>query len=107
MPVVGMGTVSYPRAEPEIFRSAMLEAIAVGYRHFDTGALTLYGTEKPLGDAIAEALQCGLIKDRKELFITTKVMVRRCSAGSRASCSSGVSEVKQSHEMILSYLLLF
>ena len=73
MPVVGMGTVSYPRAEPEIFRSAMLEAIAVGYRHFDTGALTLYGTEKPLGDAIAEALQCGLIKDRKELFITTKL----------------------------------
>lgn len=73
MPVIGMGTVSYPKAKPEIFRSAMLDAIAAGYRHFDTGSLSLYGTEQPLGEAIAEALQLGLVKDRSELFITTKL----------------------------------
>ena len=76
MPVIGMGTASYPREEPEIFRSATLEAIAVGYRRFDTGSLSLYGTEKPLGEVIDEALQCGFIKDLKELFHHNQIMVR-------------------------------
>ncbi|RCV33832.1 hypothetical protein SETIT_7G114500v2 [Setaria italica] len=41
--------------------NAVLAAIEVGYRHFDTAYM--YGTEKPLGDAVAEA----------EMFVTSKL----------------------------------
>ncbi|KAA8529898.1 hypothetical protein F0562_034498 [Nyssa sinensis] len=71
MPVIGMGTSVYPPADPETIISAILEAIKAGYRHFDTAFA--YGSEKPLGQAIAEALRLGLIKSRDELFITTKL----------------------------------
>ncbi|KAG1358791.1 Deoxymugineic acid synthase 1 [Cocos nucifera] len=70
MPVVGMGTASYPPASKETRRSAILEAIGLGYRHFDTASF--YGTEQSLGKAIAEAIQLGLVK-REELFITSKL----------------------------------
>ncbi|XXG51297.1 hypothetical protein AAC387_Pa02g5103 [Persea americana] len=39
--------------------------------HFDAAAL--YGSEAPLGKAIAQALQQGLVKTRDELFITSKL----------------------------------
>ncbi|XWS64024.1 hypothetical protein CRYUN_Cryun06bG0151400 [Craigia yunnanensis] len=71
MPVIGMGTASYPPADAETTKSAMLEAIRAGYRHFDTAFV--YGSEQPLGEAIAEALNIGLIKSRDELFITSKL----------------------------------
>ncbi|XP_059655278.1 D-galacturonate reductase-like [Cornus florida] len=71
MPVIGMGTCSYPTADPETTISAILDAIKAGYRHFDTAFV--YGSEKPLGEAIAEALRLDLIKSRDELFITTKL----------------------------------
>ncbi|XP_008789227.2 non-functional NADPH-dependent codeinone reductase 2-like [Phoenix dactylifera] len=70
MPVIGMGTASYPPASEEAFHSAMLEAIGLGYRHFDTASI--YGTEQRLGRAIAEAIQLGLVR-REELFITSKL----------------------------------
>ncbi|OMO80034.1 Aldo/keto reductase [Corchorus olitorius] len=70
MPVIGMGTLVYPLDE-KAFKEAVLEAIRVGYRHFDTASL--YGTEKPLGEALAEALKLGLIASREELFITSKL----------------------------------
>lgn len=71
IPVIGMGTCSYPPADLETTKSAIIEAIKAGYRHFDTAFA--YGSEKPLGEAVAEALRLGLIKSRDELFITTKL----------------------------------
>ncbi|KAI3467939.1 hypothetical protein Pfo_024602 [Paulownia fortunei] len=71
MPVIGMGTSSYPPADIDTTKTAILEAIKAGYRHFDTAFA--YGSEKPLGEAIAEALRLGLIESREELFITTKL----------------------------------
>ncbi|XP_075518655.1 D-galacturonate reductase-like [Primulina tabacum] len=71
MPVLSMGTASYPPAGLEATKAAILEAIKVGYRHFDTAFA--YGSEKPLGEAIAEALHLGLIQSRDELFVTTKL----------------------------------
>ncbi|KAM7463357.1 hypothetical protein LguiA_031478 [Lonicera macranthoides] len=71
MPVIGMGTCSDPPADMETTVEALLEAIKTGYRHFDTAFA--YGSEKPLGIAIAKALELGLIKSRHELFITTKL----------------------------------
>lgn len=71
IPVIGMGTSAYPMIDLETTKSAMLEAMKVGYRHFDTALA--YGTEKALGKAIVEALRLGVIKSRDELFVTTKL----------------------------------
>ncbi|KAF3338441.1 NADPH-dependent codeinone reductase-like protein [Carex littledalei] len=72
MPVVGMGTTEYSAVQvPEKMISAYLDAIAVGYRHFDTASR--YKTEQPLGEAIHEAIKLGLIGSREELFITSKL----------------------------------
>lgn len=70
MPVIGMGTMADPFDETAL-KEAVLEAITVGYRHFDTASL--YRSEKPLGEALADALKLGLIASRDELFITSKL----------------------------------
>ncbi|KAF0913426.1 hypothetical protein E2562_022211 [Oryza meyeriana var. granulata] len=70
MPRVGMGTaVQGPKPEP--IRRAVLKAIEVGYRHFDTAAH--YETEAPIGEAAAEAVRTGAIASRGDLFITSKL----------------------------------
>ncbi|KAI3472539.1 hypothetical protein Pfo_031045 [Paulownia fortunei] len=51
MPVLGFGTSSNPPADSETTKRVVLEAIQVGYRHFDTAALYI----------------------RDELFITSKL----------------------------------
>ncbi|XWS34879.1 hypothetical protein CRYUN_Cryun21dG0075100 [Craigia yunnanensis] len=72
MPVLGFGTASDPVEGSELVtKLAVLQAIKLGYRHFDTASL--YGTEQPLGEAIVEAISLGLIKSRDELFITSKL----------------------------------
>ncbi|KAL8159917.1 hypothetical protein V2J09_001454 [Rumex salicifolius] len=70
IPLVGFGTAAYP-FKPENVKEAVVKAIDLGYRHFDTAAL--YQTEKPVGEAIKEAIKLGLIKSRQELFITSKL----------------------------------
>lgn len=65
MPMIGFGTGTTPPQQ------IMLDAIEIGYRHFDTAAL--YGTEEPLGQAMSKALELGLVKNRDELFITSKL----------------------------------
>ncbi|KAK1419782.1 hypothetical protein QVD17_29113 [Tagetes erecta] len=69
IPIIGMGTAVSGRSDE--VKEAVVEAIKVGYRHFDTAAF--YGTEKPVGEAIAEALRTGLLKSRAEVFVTTKL----------------------------------
>ncbi|KAH0977216.1 hypothetical protein GBA52_026935 [Prunus armeniaca] len=69
MPVIGLGLW---RLEKDELRSAILNAIKLGYRHFDAAAH--YKTEIDVGNAIAEAIQSGLVK-REELFITSKARV--------------------------------
>ncbi|XP_043712728.1 non-functional NADPH-dependent codeinone reductase 2-like isoform X3 [Telopea speciosissima] len=71
MPLLGMGTAVYPFVGSNAITSALLRAIELGYRHFDTAAV--YMTEQSLGEAIAKALDQGLIKSRQELFITSKL----------------------------------
>ncbi|KAK8529487.1 hypothetical protein V6N12_060268 [Hibiscus sabdariffa] len=71
MPLLGLGTAVSPPVGPEATKLAILQAIKLGYRHFDTAAK--YGSEQPLGDAIQEALSIGSIRSRDELFITTKL----------------------------------
>ncbi|XP_058091525.1 non-functional NADPH-dependent codeinone reductase 2-like [Magnolia sinica] len=71
IPLLGTGTASFPIPPIEDLKNAILDAMEVGYRHFDSAAL--YQSEEGLGVAIAEALEKGLIKSRDELFITTKL----------------------------------
>ncbi|XP_065876069.1 non-functional NADPH-dependent codeinone reductase 2-like [Euphorbia lathyris] len=71
MPLFGMGTAASPRVPSQETKTAIIEAIKIGYRHFDTASF--YLSEEPLGEAIAEALSLGLIQSRDELFITTKL----------------------------------
>ncbi|KAL2340465.1 hypothetical protein Fmac_008405 [Flemingia macrophylla] len=69
IPVIGLGTAAF--TFPADTKVAVLEAIKAGYRHIDTGSV--YGSEQPVGEAIVEALQLGLIGSRDELFITSKL----------------------------------
>ncbi|KAK2435169.1 NAD(P)H-dependent 6'-deoxychalcone synthase [Trifolium repens] len=63
MPTIGFGTGTT--------QQTLLHAIEIGYRHFDTASL--YNTEEPLGQAVSKALELGLVKNRDELFITSKL----------------------------------
>lgn len=71
MPVIGFGTAADPPVDPDKIKLAVMQAIESGYRHFDTASV--YHSEQPLGEAIAEAISVGLIKSRDELFITSKL----------------------------------
>ncbi|XP_050371848.1 non-functional NADPH-dependent codeinone reductase 2-like isoform X2 [Argentina anserina] len=74
IPVLGLGTATYPIpvcSDLSREKEAILSAIKVGYRHFDTAAL--YQTEQVLGEAIGETISLGLIKSRDELFVTSKL----------------------------------
>ncbi|XP_078166372.1 non-functional NADPH-dependent codeinone reductase 2-like [Carex rostrata] len=75
LPLVGMGTAEHP-FDPERTKSAVLTAIELGYRHFDTAAFNQ--SEKPIGDAIAEATSLGLIGSREEVFVTSKLWCTDC-----------------------------
>lgn len=71
MPALGFGTAADPPVDSATTKAAVLEAIELGYRHFDTAAL--YNSEQPLGEAVAEAIDRGLIGSRRDLFITSKL----------------------------------
>ncbi|XP_042503202.1 D-galacturonate reductase-like [Macadamia integrifolia] len=70
IPSLGMGTAEYPFNASETMKSAILKAIKLGYRRFDSAAP--YKSEQPLGETINEAQSLGFIKSRDELFITSK-----------------------------------
>lgn len=73
MPVLAMGTAFPSLPEQEELISALIHAIEIGYRHFDTAAA--YGSEEALGRAVAAALERGLVTSRDQLFITTKLWI--------------------------------
>ncbi|KAI4329960.1 hypothetical protein MLD38_028281 [Melastoma candidum] len=70
MPAIafGAGGILPPH---DVLTSILVDAMEVGYRHFDTASV--YGSESSLGAAIREALRRGIIASRDELFITTKL----------------------------------
>ena len=56
---------------PGSVREAVKYAIDIGYRSVDCAYV--YENEKEVGDAIQSKLDDGTIKDKCEIFITTKV----------------------------------
>ncbi|GFZ21360.1 NAD(P)-linked oxidoreductase superfamily protein [Actinidia rufa] len=73
IPLVGFGTAVYPLPlQPsQTMKESILRAIEIGYRHFDSAAV--YVSEQSLGEAIADAIQQGIIESRDQLFITSKL----------------------------------
>lgn len=67
MPVLGMGCYAL---HGDVCRNAILSAIKLGFRKFDTASF--YGNEEEVGDAIRQAIEEGLVT-REELFVTTKL----------------------------------
>ncbi|CAL5031803.1 unnamed protein product [Urochloa decumbens] len=78
VPAVGLGTFSLPFVEQEDVdvRAAVLAALELGYRHLDTASL--YGSERAVGEAVAEAARRGVVASREEVFVTTKVWCTQC-----------------------------
>uniref|UniRef100_A0A0A0K2D7 NADP-dependent oxidoreductase domain-containing protein n=1 Tax=Cucumis sativus TaxID=3659 RepID=A0A0A0K2D7_CUCSA len=67
MPKMGLGVWRMEKGE---IKYLFLNAIQIGYRHFDCAAD--YKSEPEIGEALAEAIESGLVK-REELFITSKL----------------------------------
>jgi len=87
IPAVGMGTaVSAPM-------NAVLAAIEVGFRHLDTAAM--YGSERSVGEAVAEAVRRGLLESREEVFVTSKLWVHAVPPGPCRPVPPGNSQVSR------------
>jgi 2,5-diketo-D-gluconate reductase A len=71
MPQIGYGV--FQIRDYDECRACVREAIACGYRLFDTAAA--YFNEKAVGDAVADAIRDGLVK-REDIFLTTKVWLQ-------------------------------
>jgi alcohol dehydrogenase (NADP+) len=69
IPAVGLGTFGSDRFTATEIAEAVLDASAVGYRHFDCAAV--YGNEKEIGVSLQKVMRSGIT--RKELWITSKL----------------------------------
>ena len=69
IPDIGFGTWNIPYGED--CEKAVFEAIRAGYRHIDTAGA--YGNERSVGLGVKAAIREGLIKDRSDVFITSKL----------------------------------
>ena len=69
IPDIGFGTWNIPYGED--CEKAVFEAIKAGYRHIDTAGA--YGNERSVGLGVKAAIREGLIKDRSDVFITSKL----------------------------------
>lgn len=85
MPILGYGVYQVDASETE---RCVLDAISVGYRHFDTAQA--YGNEEGVGGAIEK---CGV--PREELFITTKVWISNAGyEKAKASIAESLKKLK-------------
>ncbi|KAK9105786.1 hypothetical protein Scep_022630 [Stephania cephalantha] len=71
MPLMAFGSSTFPPQPVERLKTAVLDAVEIGYRHIDTA--TLYQTEEGVGAGIKAVLESGLVKNREQLFVTTKL----------------------------------
>ena len=69
IPDIGFGTWNIPYGED--CEKAVFEAIKAGYRHIDTAGA--YGNERSVGLGVKAAIREELIKDRADVFITSKL----------------------------------
>lgn len=67
IPALGFGTLI---PDPDAAKRAIMIALKVGFRHFDTAEL--YRNEDIVGAALREAFEAGIVR-REELFVTAKL----------------------------------
>ena len=77
MPVVGMGTFGSDKYSGEQVAAAVVEAAALGYRHFDCASV--YGNEAQVGASLRQVMAGGVA--REELWVTSKVWNDRHGEG--------------------------
>lgn len=70
MPAVGLGTFGSDSVTGDQVAAAVIDAAALGYRHFDCASV--YGNEDRLGHSFATILDSGLIR-REELWVVSKL----------------------------------
>ncbi|KAI4347318.1 hypothetical protein L6164_008137 [Bauhinia variegata] len=76
MPVLGFGTSANPLPPNEALVSIFVDAIEVGYRHFDTAAV--YGTEEAIGRC-GQSFKASSSQEQKRTFHHFKAMEGRCT----------------------------
>lgn len=98
VPVVGMGTFGSDKYGADVVAAAVVEAAALGYRHFDCASV--YGNEAQVGASLRQVMASGVRRD--ELWITSKVWNDRHGDGEViASCKQSL------HDLGLDYLDLY
>ncbi len=69
MPAIGLGTFGSDHVSPAQVATAVEDAAALGYRHFDCASV--YGNEHQIGYALQEVMRRGVRRD--ELWVTSKL----------------------------------
>ncbi|XP_029809340.1 aldo-keto reductase family 1 member C1 homolog isoform X5 [Suricata suricatta] len=78
MPMLGLGTSAPSKVAKSDVEEAVMKAIDVGYRHFDSAYF--YLNEEEIGRAIWKKIADGSVK-REDIFYTSKAMERCKDAG--------------------------
>jgi diketogulonate reductase-like aldo/keto reductase len=90
IPVVGMGTFGSDKYGADAVAAAVVEAAALGYRHFDCASV--YGNEAQVGAALKRVMASGV--RREELWITSKVWNDRHGDGEViAACKQSLRDL--------------
>ncbi len=69
MPAIGLGTFGSDHVAAGVVAEAVIDAAAVGYRHFDCAAV--YGNEVEIGRSLQRVMADGIA--RRDLWITSKL----------------------------------
>lgn len=91
IPSLGLGTFGSDRYTGEQVAAAVLDAIAMGYRHIDCASV--YGNEREIGDSFEKVFKGGI--HREELFITSKLWNDRHDEDDvLESCRNSLADLK-------------
>ncbi len=91
IPAIGLGTFGSDRFSGQQVAAAVLEAAAVGYRHFDCASV--YGNEPDIGHAL-RAIQNGGIT-REQIWVTSKLWNDKHGEGDvLASCRQSLRDLQ-------------
>ncbi|MEI7901094.1 MAG: aldo/keto reductase [bacterium] len=90
MPVVGMGTFGSDKYSAAQVADAVIEAAALGYRHFDCASV--YGNEPQVGVSLKQVMASRV--KREDLWVTSKVWNDRHGNGEViASCKQSLKDL--------------
>ena len=91
LPAIGLGTFGSDRFSGEEIAEAVLDAAAVGYRHFDCASV--YGNEHPIGHSLHQILKGGV--QREELWVTSKLWNDKHAEGAVIpSCEQSLKDLQ-------------